>query len=81
MTGRKSLSCEYQQEQLKQGVTQVERKTRAVCIGTLLSFGRRRNRSLTTGVNRSKREAAPLPPFSVKAQNEWTCRHSAQGTS
>jgi len=44
----------------------MERKKRATCVRTLLSFGRKRNRSLIIGLNRSKCEAVHLPPSRVK---------------
>ena len=48
---------------------QVKRKTRSTCVRIMPNFGRKRNRSFTTGVNRSKGEAAPLPPSRVKLRN------------
>ena len=48
---------------------QVEPKIRATCVRIMPNSGRKRNRSFTTGVNRSKGEAAPLPPSTVKLKN------------
>jgi hypothetical protein len=59
----------------------VEGKIRATCIRTLLIFGQKRNRSLITGVHRSKCEVARLPPSRAKVKKERTCPHGGQGTS